>query len=93
MIRSDEQTSRRSKVKSGASVGVVVCAEGEPVKARTLVIGRLTMGRCEVGVRGLGISGCMSVGASRAARRQRKPDIKDIRISLRMLSVLLPISR
>ena len=72
MIRSDEQTSRRAKVKSGASVGVVVCVEGEPVKARTLVIGRLTMGRCEVGVRGLGISGCISVGASRAARRQRR---------------------
>ena len=55
MIRSDEQTSRRSKVKSGASAGVVVCVEGEPVKARMLVIGRLTMGRCEVGVRGLSI--------------------------------------
>ena len=78
MIRSDEQTSRRAKVKSGANAGVVVCVEGEPAKARTLVIGRLTMGRCEVGVRGLGISDCMSGGASRAVRRQRRDSTVEV---------------
>jgi hypothetical protein len=72
VIRSDEQTSRRSKVKSSAGHGVVVCVEGEPAKVHTLVIGRLTMGRWEGGVRGLGISGCISAGAIRAARRQRR---------------------
>ncbi len=72
MIRSGEQTSRRSKVKSSAGHGVVVCDEGEPVKWHTVVIGRLTTGRWEVGVRGLGISGCMSAGVSRAVRRQRR---------------------
>lgn len=72
MIRSDEQTSRRSKVKSSTGHGAVVCVEGEPAKVHTLVIGRLTTGRWEVGVRGLGISGGMSAGAIRAARRQRR---------------------
>ena len=72
MIRSDEQTSRRAKVKSGVSVGVVVCAEGEPAKAHALVIGRLTMGRCEVGVRGLGRAACISAELTRAGSRQRR---------------------
>ena len=72
MIRSDEQTSRRSKVKSSASDGVVVCAEREPVKAHTLVIGRLTMGRWEVGVRGLGRAACISAELTRAGSRQRR---------------------
>ncbi len=72
MIRSDEQTSRRAKVKSNTGHGVVVCDEGEPAKAHAVVIGRLTTGRWEVGVRGLGISGGISVGASRAVRRQRR---------------------
>jgi predicted methyltransferase MtxX (methanogen marker protein 4) len=72
VIRSDEQTSRRAKVKSGANAGVVVCAEVEPVKARTLVIGRLTMGRCEVGVRGLGRAACISAELTRAGSRQRR---------------------
>ena len=56
MIRSDEQTSRLAKVKSSTSEGAVVCDEREPAKAHTLVIGRLTTGRWEVGERGLGIS-------------------------------------
>ena len=72
MIRSDEQTSRRSKVKFNTGHGVVVCDEGEPVKAHAVVMWRLTTGRWDVGVRGLGISGCISVGAIRAARRQRR---------------------
>ena len=72
MIRSDDQTSRRAKVKSSAGHGAVVCDEGEPAKAHTLVIGRLTTGRWEVGVRGLGISGCISAEATRAVRRQRR---------------------
>lgn len=72
MIRSDEQTSRRAKVKSNTGHGVVVCDEGEPAKAHTVVIGRLTTGRGEVGVRGLGIAGCISAGAIRAASRQRR---------------------
>ena len=72
VIRSGEQTSRRAKVKSGARVGVVVWVEWEPAKAHTLVIGRLTTGRWDVGVRGLGISACISAGASRAGRRQRR---------------------
>ena len=72
MIRSDEQTSRRAKVKSGASDGVVVCVEREPAKAHALVIGRLTMGRRDVGVRGLGIAIRISAGASQAGSRQRR---------------------
>ena len=72
MIRSDEQTSRLAKVKSSTRYGVVVCVEVEPAKARTLVIGRLTTGRWEVGVRGLGISDGISAGAIRAVRRQRR---------------------
>ena len=72
MIRSDEQTSRLAKVKSSTGHGAVVCDEGEPAKAHTLVIGRLTTGRYEVGVRGLGISACISAGATRGGRRQRR---------------------
>lgn len=54
MIRSDEQASRRSKVKLCAGVGAVVCVELEPVKAHAMVIRRLTTGRWNGGVRGLG---------------------------------------
>ena len=72
MIRSDEQPSRRAKAKFNTGYGVVVCGEGEPVKAHTVVMWRLTTGRWEVGVRGLGISGCISAEATRAARRQRR---------------------
>ena len=73
MIRSDEQASRRSKVKPSARGGVAVSVEWEPdKKADTVVIWRLTMGRWEVDERGLGISGCISAGASRAPRRQRR---------------------
>ena len=72
VIRSDEQASRRAKVKPSTGHGAVVCDEGEPVKAHTLVIGRLTTGRWEVGVRGLGISVCISAGSPRADRRQRR---------------------
>ena len=45
MIRSDEQASRRSKVKPCARGGVAVCAKWEPAKAGTVVMWRLTMGR------------------------------------------------
>jgi hypothetical protein len=72
VIRSDEQASRRAKVKPCARGGVAVSAEWEPAKAGTVVMWRLTMGRWEVVVRGLGISGCISAGASRAPRRQRR---------------------
>jgi hypothetical protein len=72
VIRSDEQTSRRAKVKSNAGHGVAVRTEKEPAKVRTLVIGWLTTGRWEVGVCGLGISVGSSAGASRADRRQRR---------------------
>jgi len=72
VIRSDGQTSRRAQVKSNTEHGVVVCAKGEPAKAHALVIGRLTTGRREVGVRGLGISACLSAEATRAGRRQRR---------------------
>ncbi len=72
VIRSDEQTSRRAKAKSNTGHGVVVCVEGEPAKVHTLVIGRLTTGRCEVGVRGLGIPDCISAESPRAVRRQRR---------------------
>ena len=73
VIRSDEQTSRRAKVKSSTLCGVVVCAEHtEPAKAHAMVIGRLTTGRCEVVVCGLGISGCGSAGVTRAVRRQSR---------------------
>ena len=72
MIRSDEQTSRRAQVKSSTGQGVVVCAKGEPAKAHTLVMWRLTTGRWDVGARGLGISGCISAGTIRAGRRQRR---------------------
>jgi hypothetical protein len=73
VIRSDEQASRRAKVKPCARGGVAVSVEWEPdKKADTVVMWRLTMGRWKVGVRGLGISGCISAGGSRALRRQRR---------------------
>lgn len=72
MIRSDEQTSRRSKAKFNTGYGVVVCGEREPAKAHTVVMWRLTTGRCDVGVRGLGIAGGMCAEVTRAASRQRR---------------------
>jgi len=72
VIRSDEQTSRRSKVKSSASDGVAIRVEKEPAKVRMVVIGRLTTGRCDVGVRGLGIAACISAESPRAGSRQRR---------------------
>ena len=78
MIRSDDQTSRRSKVKSTANDGVVVRVEKEPAKAHTLVIGRLTTGRCDVGVRGLGIAVRISAGASQAGSRQRRHSTAEV---------------
>jgi hypothetical protein len=72
VIRSDEQASRRAKAKLSAKDGAAVSTKWEPAKVGRVFMWRLTMGRWEVGVRGLGISGCISAGASRAPRRQRR---------------------
>jgi hypothetical protein len=58
VIRSDDQTSRRAKVKSTAVIGSAVFNEWKPdhYKGDTVFMWRLTTGRWEVGVRGLGIS-------------------------------------
>ena len=73
VIRSDEQASRRSKVKPCAKVGVDAHVEWEPAKkAGAVVMWRLTTGRWKGGVRGLGIAGRSSAGASQAVSRQRR---------------------
>lgn len=71
MIRSDEQASRRSKAKPDAGHGIVTHAEGEPVKACVVVMGRLATGRWDDDVRGLGIPVGISAGVIRSDRGQR----------------------
>ena len=73
MIRSDDEASRRPKAKPNAGHGVAVPSEGGPAKkVGAVVIGRLTTGRHDGCVCGLGIPAGINDGVYRAGRRQRR---------------------